>query len=60
MAVEEPRAGVVSLEADRDVVTRCRGAGRHDVAPDGVVVVVDSGASAADNGEGVLSKNGGG
>ena len=55
VAMEEPRAWVVGLEADCDVVARGRGAGRDDVAPDRVVVVVFCGAGAADHGEGVLS-----
>ena len=40
VAVEEPRAGVVGEEADRDVVTDGAVARRDGVAPDGVVVVV--------------------
>ena len=56
VAVEEPRARVVRLEADRHVVARRGRAGRDDVSPDGVVVVVDGRAGAADDGEGVLSR----
>lgn len=54
MAVEEPRAGVVRAEADRDVVARRRRACGDDVAPDRVVVVVRRRACRANDGEGVL------
>ena len=52
VTVEEPRARVVRLEADRDVVVSA-GPGRDSVAPDGVVVVVDSTVRAANDGEGM-------
>ena len=55
MTVEEPRARVVRLEADRDVVVSA-GPGRDSVAPDGVVVVVFGRAGAADYGKGVLCR----
>lgn len=54
MAMEEPRPGVVRLEADRDVVARGGRARAHDVAEDRVVVVVRGAARAADDREGVL------
>ena len=54
VAVEEPRARVVSLEADRDIVVRGGGSRGDDVAPDRVVVVVIGGTCAAYNSEGVL------
>ena len=38
VAVEEPRAGVVGIEPDRDIVARAADA--HDVADDGVHKVV--------------------
>jgi len=47
VAVEEPRARVVREESDRDVITRLAHA--HDVADDGVIVVVVQVTSAADN-----------
>ena len=47
MAVEEPRARVVREESDRDVITRLAHA--HDVADDGVIVVVVRATSAADH-----------
>ena len=53
VAVEEPRARVVRLEADRDIVGRAA-PGRDGVAPDGVVVVVFRRVGAADDCEGVL------
>ena len=52
VAVEEPRAGVVGAEADRDVVPRR--AGRDDIALRGVDVVVLGAAGRANNVEGVL------
>ena len=54
MAVEEPRARVVGPEADRNVVTGLGRARAHDIALDGVVVVVLGAACAAYNSEGVL------
>ena len=54
VAVEEPRARVVGLEADRNVVARGGGSRGDDVAPDRVVVVVVGGTCAAYNSEGVL------
>ena len=54
MAVEEPRARVVCLEADRDIVTGLGCAGADDVTPDRVVVVVDCAACAADDSEDML------
>ena len=59
VAVEEPRAGVVRPEADRDVVARGGRARVHDVAEDRVVVVVLGAARAADDGEDVLRVMGG-
>ena len=62
MAVEEPGAGVVRLEPDRDVVAgRARGrvlgpARAHRVAPDRVLIVVLGAARAAHDGEHVLSR----
>ena len=52
VAVEEPRAGVVGGEADRDVVARR--AGGDDVALGRVDVVVLGAARAAHDVEGVL------
>ena len=54
VAVEEPRPGVVRLEADRDVVADGAVASRDGVTPDGVVVVVLSRAGAAYDCECVL------
>ena len=58
VTVEEPRARVVRPEADRNVVARVSGVGREtsrdDVAPDGVVVIVLGGLSAANDGESML------
>ena len=56
VAMEEPRPGVVRLEADSDVVTVVGDARRDGVAPDGVVVVVLGRARAAYNCEGVLEE----
>jgi hypothetical protein len=47
MAVEEPRARVVSHEPNRDVIVR--GADAYDVAHDGVVIVVRRVARATDD-----------
>lgn len=49
VAVEEPRAGVVSEEPNRDVVARVADA--HDVADDGVHKVVRRVSGAANHGE---------
>ncbi len=54
VAVEEPGAGVVSAEADRDVVARSTGA--NDVALRGVDIVVLRAASTAHDVESVLWK----
>jgi len=63
VAVEEPRAGVVGKEPDRDVVARI--ADGHDIADDGAHKVVRRVSGAADHGErmsvqvdGVLSGSG--
>ena len=53
VAVEEPRARVVRLEADRDIVGRATPS-RDGIAPDGVVEVVFRRVGAADDCEGVL------
>ena len=56
--VDEPGAGVVRPEADRDVVV-CGGRARRDgVAPDGITVVVRGRAGAAHHREDVLSERG--
>ena len=54
VAMEEPRSGVVRLEADGDVVTIDGRARAHDVAENRVVVVVGRTPCAADDGEDVL------
>lgn len=54
VAVKEPWARVVRLEADGNVVAGLGRAGANDVAPDGVVVVVDCAACAADDSEDML------
>jgi hypothetical protein len=46
VAVEEPRAGVVSKEPDRDIITGVADA--HDVADDRVIKVVRVTTSTAD------------
>ena len=51
VAVEEPRAGVVREEADRDIVTGVADA--HDVPNHGIVEVVRGIASATEHVEGV-------
>ena len=56
VAVEEPRAGVVRLEANRDVVAGRAGADR--VVLDGVDEVVVGGARGADDPELVLCVRG--
>ena len=43
VAVEEPWAGVVSVESNRDVIAYARVADAHDVAHDRVVIVVKRG-----------------
>ena len=53
VAVDEPRARVVRLEADRDIVGRAAPS-RDGIAPDGVVIVVFGRVGAADHCEGVL------
>ena len=40
VAVEEPWAGVVSVESNRDVIAYARVADAHDVAHDGVDIIV--------------------
>ena len=49
MAVEKPRARVVSKEPDRDIIARVADA--HDVADDGVIKVVRRITGTADHGE---------
>ena len=49
VAMEEPRARVVSEESDRDIITRVADA--HDVADDRVVIVVRRITSTSDYGE---------
>ena len=49
VAVEEPRARVVSEESDRNIITRVADA--HDVADDRVVIVVRRITSTSDYGE---------
>ena len=56
VAVEEPRARVVRLEADGDVVACLRSTSADDVTPDGVVVVVDRAARAAYDSKDVLEQ----
>jgi hypothetical protein len=51
VAVEEPRARIVSFESDRDVIARVPDA--HDITFDGVVEVISGVAGAADDVEGV-------
>jgi hypothetical protein len=51
VAVEEPRARIVSDESDRDVIVIVPDA--HDVANDGVVKVISRVASTTDDVEGV-------
>jgi hypothetical protein len=48
VAVEEPRARVISEESDRDIIVR-RVANAHDVADDRVIVVVGRVTSAPDD-----------
>ena len=54
VAMEEPRAGVVRREPDRDVVSR--GAGVDRVALHRVHIVVVAAARTADDVEGVLRR----
>jgi hypothetical protein len=49
VAVEEPRARVVSEESDRDIITRVADA--HDVADDRIIKVVRRITSTPDYGE---------
>ena len=56
VAVQEPRARVVRLEADGDVVACLRSTSADDVTPDGVVVVVDRAARAAYDSKDVLEE----
>ena len=58
VAVEEPRAGVVRLEPDRDVVSGSGRAGADDVPPDWVVVVVLCATRGANDSEDVLRTEG--
>ena len=51
VAVEEPRARIVSEESDCDIIARFPDA--HDIADDGVVVVISLALGAADDVEGV-------
>jgi hypothetical protein len=51
VAVEEPRARIVSEESDRDVIVRVSDA--HDIAFDGVDKVITLAAGTADDMEGV-------
>ena len=51
VAVEEPRAGIISEESDRDVIARVPDA--HDIAFDGIVEVISAAAGAPDDVEGV-------
>jgi hypothetical protein len=51
VAVEEPRARIVSDESDSDLIARLPDA--HDVADNGVVKVISIAASTADDVEGV-------
>jgi hypothetical protein len=62
VTVEEPRARVVRLEPDRDIIARIPDA--HNVTDDGVIIVIGRVACAADNVErvavqvdGVLQKS---
>ncbi len=51
VAVEEPRAGVISHESDRDIIARVPVA--HDIANHGIVIVISRVPGAADDVEGV-------
>lgn len=51
VAVEEPRARVVSEESDRNVIARVPDA--HNIADDGIVEVISFAVGAADDVEGV-------
>ena len=53
VAVDEPWAGIVRLEADRDIVSRAAPGG-NGITPDGVIEVVLSRVGTADHCEGVL------
>jgi len=49
VAVEEPRARVVSEESDRDVIVIVYVPDAHDIADDGAVKVISLVAGAADD-----------
>jgi len=51
VAVEEPRARIISKESDRDIIARVPNA--HDIAKNGIVIVISLVAGAADDVEGV-------
>ncbi len=51
VAVEEPRARIISKESDRDIIARVPVA--HDIANHGIVIVISRVAGAADDVEGV-------
>ncbi len=53
VAVEEPRARIVSKESDRDIIAHARVPHAYDIADDGVVEVISLAAGAADDVEGV-------
>ncbi len=53
VAVEEPRARIISKESDRDIITRIRVPVAHDIANHGIVIVISRVAGAADDVEGV-------
>jgi hypothetical protein len=53
VAVEEPRARIVSEESDRDVIVIFYVPDAHDIADDRVVEVISLAAGAADDVEGV-------
>ncbi len=53
VAVEEPRASIISKESDRDVIARVRVPDAHDIANHGIVKVISLVAGAADDVEGV-------
>ncbi len=53
VAVEEPRARIVSEESDRDVIVIGDVPDAHDIADDRVVEVISLATGAADDVEGV-------